>query len=154
MSIFPSSKRTDDDLTIKLSDFVDIALRYCDPEPVPIPAYIGQIIEIKNKKAKEPISHVEWRTDSQSPFLWRYYLWADSVRRFTIAKERSERERKERFILDANIKLIARYLQKEPFLMIDRWAVSTASFLMNKKRLLAIKAVGVEKLIQTIEEIP
>jgi len=156
MSIFTSSKKqsSDNDLTINLSDFVDIALRCSDPEPVPIPPYIGEIIELKNKKLKTPILHVEWRTDSKLPFLWRYHIWADSVRRFTLARERSERERRERFILEANVKLIAKGLQQHPYLMIERWAISTASYLMKHKRNNAIREIGIEKLIERIEEIP
>lgn len=87
-----------------------------------------------------------------SPLLWSYGAWAASVEKFRRAKERSERERVQRRIDEANIKLIMRAVMR--FASVDSsQAQMLATRMILRQQFLKIEMLGV-KLITKEEELP
>lgn len=137
---------------ITLEDFLNSHLG--SDHSRPIPQHLAEIVEIISKDLL--VCYVQW-PDQYSPhldgpILWRYKYWYDDNERIMRARKRSEDERIKRFIFEANVRLVARFC-KTHFGQDDNWSSVTAFSLMKKGNMKAIKALGIEKLIETEEEL-
>lgn len=137
---------------ISLEDFLDSHL--ADAHSRPIPHHIAEIVEILAKDRL--LCYVQW-PDKYSPHLdgpvlWRYKYWAEDFERTMRARKRSEDERVKRFIFEANVRLVARFC-KTQFGQDDNWSSVTAFSLMKKGNMNAIKALGIESLIEREDQL-
>lgn len=86
------------------------------------------------------------------PRLWAFNSWQSSTERWLRQKKRSDDERDARNIFDANVKLVTRAILRISPINQD------AAMMLARHALLShpdsIPAMGVRKLITTVEEIP
>lgn len=88
-----------------------------------------------------------------TPILWECGAWRTSSERWMKSKMRSQKERDERFILEANIVQVARCILRQAYVTPDA-ARMIARSMISKKDYARIKLVGCKKLYTTIEELP
>lgn len=87
------------------------------------------------------------------PILWSMSAWQSAVERRLKAKLRSDRERDERFIFEANIKLVGKALARFSGLEFEIARLTARRWLVDKDHA-KIRAIGVVKLYTTIQELP
>lgn len=138
-------------ITIPLSHFVKLFLN--GEYSRPIPHSIAEIVEAKSKGTT--ICYVQRRDkynpSLSTPILWNWGKWRESIDNWESSKKRSEDERVMKFIFDENVKRVSKQCQK--FLLMDEdYALPTAFFLMKHGRFVAMRAIGVNNLVKTIEE--
>ena|SRR5689334_3685857 len=86
------------------------------------------------------------------PRLWAFNAWQASTERWLRQKKISDNERDKRNIFDANVKIVTKALLRispinpDAAMMLARHALQTYPE--------SIKAMGVKKLIEKVEEIP
>ena len=86
------------------------------------------------------------------PHLWNINAWQSSSEKWQRARLYSKKEMDIHMIRDANVKLIAKRLCRELGLDYDM-AQNAAVMMLVKKKFNNIKAFGVSKLIEKVEEI-
>lgn len=138
---------------IPLDEYLQSHLRSDQKRPITVKR--AEILEILLDGLQ--IAHVQWEdsefgTPLQQPILWWWKDWVSDVERVSNLHKRSERERAERFILEANVKLVAEHIEAEAFLSEEQARQLAFKWIKNKQ-LARIRAVGVEKLIERIEEL-
>lgn len=138
---------------IPLEEYLQSHLGQSQNRPVSIKR--AEILEILLDGLQ--IAHVQWEdsefgTALPQPILWWWKDWVSDVERVSNLRKRSERERAERFILEANVKLVAEHIEAEAMLSEEQARQLAFKWIKNKQ-FARIKAVGVEKLIERIEEL-
>lgn len=86
------------------------------------------------------------------PKLWHYNEWQTSRTNFLRQKDRSEKERVARRIMEVNIKIVSKKLVDEFYFPEDR-AAASAYNLLSAKKWGNIRALGVKNLITKEEEL-
>lgn len=89
----------------------------------------------------------------RQPILWNLGQWRVSTEKWMRAKHRSETERQERAVFDANVKIVAYALYKTLGFSPDQSRI-LAYRLLNDKDFARIKALGVPKLYNNYNELP
>ena len=138
-------------ITINLLDYLDDFLG--ENHSRPVRKYIAEILEVKLKD--KLIIYVQ-RSDENGrelsqPILWQYKYWAESQDRERRAKIRSENERIARFLLEENVKLVARACITY-FNMDISCAQATAFSIIKNNKQAALKELSVT-LYKTLEEV-
>lgn len=87
------------------------------------------------------------------PLLWDLNAWNTSVERYRKQKLRAQQEREARFVLEGNTRLIARALMRFANIESDPARCLAHQFL-TKKDYARIKAVGVKRLYENVNELP
>lgn len=87
------------------------------------------------------------------PLLWSMSAWKSSVERAAKQRLRSEYDREQRFIFEANVKLVAKRLATFSGLEFEIAKLMAWRWLKDGQHD-KIKAVGVVKLYTTIKELP
>lgn len=157
----PNTTTSNDDPIIqgiRLSDICNLILG--EFNEAPIPSSINHLTElltiICNKGLKYHIRHKDqFDPNISRPILYRYHHWAAETERWEKAARRSEFERKERFLREANIGVIIRFLKRE--WCIDKEAALRQAnkwmSLDTEKRDIKLSVIGI-KLIERFEDIP
>lgn len=125
----------------------------------PIPPDIASIILLltKNKTHCYIQEADEMSPHLKGPLLWDLSAWQVECDRWSKAKVASDRRRIERFIFQANIKLIFRaiaqmcYWDGSP--REEERILATAFTLLNGKKYGNIRALGINKLIEKENEL-
>lgn len=127
---------------------------------IPISEDTAEIILMHYKNQR--VCHVQYPSDQDvdilgkpidTPILWEIGAWQTSSEKWLKGKIRSEKEREERFILDANINLVARCILKMAYINPDAARVIARKCILNKD-FVRIKAFGCARLYKTIKELP
>jgi hypothetical protein len=145
-------------ITLPLQTLVHHILR--GEHYVPISSDVAEIIlhHTNNKHT----CHVQFPSDEdvdilgnfiETPMLWEYGAWCRSSEKWLKMRVRSQKERDERFILEANITQVARCILRQAYVTPDA-ARMIARSMITKKDYARIKLVGCKKLFTTIEELP
>lgn len=151
----------DPTITLKLSELANLLLGSFNDSPIPsvIHHLLPELLLLIDSQ-KEQLYYIELHPENFHPELfgpriYRYSTWKDSHESWIKRKERSEQERRERFILEANIKLLAKRLRKL-LCMNEQYSIGTAAGIMRMSpsmRDMRLKMLDVV-LITRIEEIP
>jgi len=139
-------------ITIPLSQFVSLLLG--DNHYRPIELSLAQ--QIAEAASGTEICHVQFYerdgTRLKYPVLWSLHHWRISTDSWLAAKERSDRERDERFVLEENIKRVVRVLHKETGIEGDG-AYLVARKMLKAGKFKQLSFLGVNNLAKTIEDI-
>lgn len=120
----------------------------------PIDVKLGEYIEALATEC--PLQcHVQWTQHNglklKKPILWRYSFWKADSESYLKAKERSERERKAKFVFDKNVEnLVFAITDQTP--TDEGWARSMAIVIVSKMNHGKAAFFGV-KLIQNYEDL-
>ena len=87
------------------------------------------------------------------PMLWDTNAWHTSVEKYNKEKIRAQNRREAQFVYEGNVKLIARNILKMAFVHPDA-ATMIARSMLDKKDLVRMKAVGVKRLYEKVNELP
>ena len=99
-----------------------------------------------NKGTEYKVQFNDWDgSELERPILWDYPLWYNSSTNYKLQKERSEKARIERWILDANVKIVTAFIMRELQFPEDP-ARSTAYSLLIKKKFGNIRAICPERM--------
>jgi len=99
-----------------------------------------------NKGTEYRVQFTDWDgSPLESPKLWDYPLWYNSSTNWKLQKDRSEKERIARWILEANVKIVTRFIMQELQFPEDP-ARSTAYALVSKKKFGNIRAICPERM--------
>lgn len=149
------------EITIPLKLFVDSHLGYnVDTKERfwncrPIDPTLAQIIQHLIAK-EEQICHIQFADEMSphlsNPLLWDIGAWRRECDKWVREKIASDKRRVERFIFEANAKLIAKAFSKFSGIPLEAAQV-TAYKLLLKNNLAAIKVFGVDKLITKESEL-
>lgn len=92
----------------------------------------------------------------ETPILWEIGAWSRASEKWMKARNRSERDRADRFIMEANVNMVARKILKFAYVNPDAARVIAHSWVKGnvKGAKGKLKMVGVEKLYTTVEELP
>lgn len=146
-------KKEEPQITTDLREYIDIFLGDSHYREHKYPK-TAEIIEIKARNTF--ICYIQWKDEYDKPLrlpvVWSYAAWADSEERRARAKKRSEEQRVERFIFEANTKIVAKACERY-FNMDNTMATATAISMLRGKKVTAIKEVGVNKLIESESEL-
>ncbi len=108
------------------------------------------------------LCHVQFPSDEDvdiigvpisTPVLWEIGAWCRSSEKWLKVRNRSQKDREERFVLDANINMVSRKILKFAYVNPDAARIIARQWINNKQRG-KLKMVGVEKLYTTVEELP
>ena len=136
------TKKSDPSFNILLTDFLDSHLR--EDFSLVISKKLGEVIE---KISKEKlICHIQWTgfdgKKLHNPIVWRYKYWVDSSEKWQKDKDRSDRERTERHIFNANVKRVSKRCM-EFMLMDEQHASSTAFCIVKHNKKNAMEMLGI-----------
>jgi hypothetical protein len=149
--MYPSTKT----ITISLNSYIELALGSELKGCRTLPSYEDGLIlqELVGKGLLFKVQFEEFDgTPMSLPKLWSYSEWSCSRTNYLRLKDRSEKERIARYILDANVKIVSYRLIKE-YLFDEEKAKTTAYNLLSAKKFGNIRALGVTKLITKEEEL-
>lgn len=86
------------------------------------------------------------------PVLWEFGAWANSSERVLKGRLRSQKQRDERNIFDANILMLAKHICKMTSIDYEICKLTARKWLNEKSP--NIQAVGCKKIYTTVEELP
>ena len=102
------------------------------------------------------VAFIQWTDEYgdrlQEPVIWNYGKWRESIENRLRLKAWSDKQRIERFIREANIKLI-KHACKTFFEMEEDWALSMAIRMEKEKNKGKLKMIGITKLIEKEDEL-
>ena len=140
---------------ITLNQFLDLCDIWNEQTKI-LPASCTTLAEIIEALAvgKERI-HIQWVEHERKTraVLWEYKWWKESSEKWEKDKAKSESERRERFIYQANMENVVKALKKDPFNIIGDRAIETAHSFIKKRQIKKLEYIGV-KLIERFEDIP
>ena len=132
---------TNPDFTVKFSEFIEAFLGDSHSKPVP-DNLLHLVPAIKAVARKTLICHVreadEWDPLICRPIIYRYSKWIEDSDRWLKQKRRSDKERDDRFIFEYNVKLIAKFLNREYQYDMDKGLVIGFSWLKTNSALLKV----------------
>lgn len=122
-----------------------------------VPKLFGDIIVGLTKNHPDCGYYVEQRDLMGQPLpfpkVWQYSVWKQSNDLLQKQRDYSEKQRQERFVFDANVKLVKR-AARQVLLLSDEHASILAYKLVKEKRLSMIQHVlEVERLYENVNEI-
>lgn len=143
-------------ITRPLKEILNLALGrdYWECRPVPKDFALTVMAITKNKA--ESGYHIQTHSKSgeelDEPILWRYSFWVIDHERTMQQRNYSERMRNERFVFEANVKLVQRAYTK--YFTIDGDVAHVTAYQYVKKSMVQqMKAIGVTKLYTDINQI-
>lgn len=115
------------------------------------------VAEVLSPHLKESLSWIIIFEDEEghpynNPILWRYRDWHTSYTRYTRQKAYSDKQRAERFVLEANVNNMIRVLMKQHSLS-ENFARPLAYKMIKSGSEEVAKALGLKKVITKVEEI-
>lgn len=140
-------------ITLSISKFVSIALR--DEHYINI--YDKDLADLLTLLAKDQETyHIQHPSldcpDLEYPRLWNLHQWRISVESWRVARERSERERVERWIQQKNCSIISKHILR--FALVNESQANLLAYRwLKRKDFDRIKWVGVTKLITKESEL-
>lgn len=144
-------------VSLPLDVLVNTILR--DEHYVPVPDTVAEILFHHTKN--NHTCYIQFPGDQDvdilgrfltHPLLWSISAWRNSSERAMRARLRSQHEREQRFIFDANIKLVAKKMCTATGINFEICKLEARRWLLRKDS--RVHAVGVVKLYTTIEELP
>lgn len=85
--------------------------------------------------------------------LWRLHWWRTSTEAWLKSKRRQDREREDRFIFDANVRMITKCILRTAY-MSPELATILAVKELRANNIRKLNALGVKKLFTTMKELP
>lgn len=144
-------------ITLPIKEFLHLCLGRGYWECRPIPKQTAELIRAITKNNPESGFHIQFTSRDgeplDEPVLWAYSFWVVDHEKTMQQRAYSERQRQERFIFEANVKLVEKALSK--FLSVDLGDIThvTAYQYVKKNMKQQMKAIGVEKLYKDIKEL-
>ena len=146
-----SEKKERKKITLFLDEYLEDLLG--DNHSIPIRQSLAEQLEIQLKGSQ--LHHIQfadqYSPDLRKPLLWKYSAWKESVVLWDRQKKRSHDERVARFILEHNVKSLAKILMRDYF-MDENTARSASLSMIKKNKLTKIEFFG-GKLITKEEEL-
>lgn len=122
-----------------------------------VPKLFGDIIVGLTKNSPECGYYVETvdRDGNKMPFpkVWQYTTWKQSNDLLEKQRKYSQQQRDERFVFEANVKLVQRAVRQTLLLSNDHAAILAYKLVKERKLPMIEHVLGVEKLYENVNEI-
>lgn len=151
-------------ITIKIQDLVELALgiRNLDDGSIeqmwfcrPINKPLAELI--LSHTHNESYCYIQYADEMSPhlkfPLLWELSAWHNHHDKWSREKVRADKDRILRYILEANVKIVAKAFKVYSGVENDDIAQSTAYALVNNNKTAQMRALGVRKLITKEEEL-
>lgn len=154
----------DINITISLSEYIDLALgRFIDESGTyhhkhfchPIPK--DTAILIYHLTNNEHTCFIQWadkfNPELRQPHLWDWSAWQFHCDKWERAKARSDFERQERYVFEANVKMLLKPIMQY-FSLPEGAANIIATKWVRTNNIVAVETVGIKKLYTMEDKLP
>lgn len=143
-------------ITVSLKEFLFLTLGQGYWESRPIPKSIAQIVFALTKNKAESGYYIQFNSKDgdilDKPVLWQWSFWAVDHEKTIQQRTYSERQRQERYIFEANVRLVERAYSK--YFLVEGDIAHVTAYQYVKKRMTAqMKEIGVVKLYTDVKEL-
>lgn len=143
-------------ITLPIKEFLHLCLGRGYWSDRPIPKQTAELIRAITKNSPESGYYIQFTSRDgvvlSEPILWQYSFWVVDNEKTMQMRAFSERQRQDRYVFEANVKLVSRALTRE--LLLEGDLCQVTAFQYVKKNMKAqMKAVGINKLYTDVKEL-
>lgn len=128
----------------------------CNPIPLSIARILEPILKDSSiyKLSYETYSHIQGVVPTKQPILWWYDDWKTASSTYKVQKEYIRKEQEERWILTANVEMVAKAIIRKAPVGEDVARLMAYNMMKSENPILVLKNFfGINKLKERIEEI-
>lgn len=143
-------------ITLPIKEFLHLCLGRGYWSDRPIPKQTAELIRAITKNSPESGYHIQFNSRAgeplNEPVLWSYSFWVQDNEKTMLQRAFSERQRNDRFVFEANVRLVARAYTK--YTLVEGDLAQITAFQYVKKNMKAqMREIGVEKLFDNVNQL-
>lgn len=143
-------------ITLPIKEFLHLCLGRGYWSDRPIPKQTAELVRAITRNSPDSGYHIQFTSRDGEPLtepvLWNYSFWVVDNENTLRQRAYSERARNERFIFEANVRMVSRAYTK--YTLVEGDLAHVTAFQYVKKRMTAqMKEIGVTKLYTDVKEL-
>lgn len=143
-------------ITLPIKEFLHLCLGRGYWSDRPIPKQTAELIRAITKNSPESGYHIQFTSRDgeplHEPVLWQYSFWVTDHENTMKQRAFSERQRNERYVFEANVRLVSRAYSK--YTLVEGDLAQITAFQYVKKNMKShMREIGVERLYTDVKEL-
>lgn len=143
-------------ITLPIKEFLHLCLGRGYWSDRPIPKQTAELVRAITKNSPESGYHIQFTSRAgeplAEPILWQYSFWVSDHEKTMLQRAYSEKVRNDRFVFEANVRLVTRAYSKYFLVEGDLATISAYQYVKNNKKV-QMKAIGVTKLFTDVSQL-